>query len=73
MKWDELTEDEVTDWRKSPVTDAFAEQLTALRDSWRRELESSALRDDASRHEISRIAGRLEGMASAMKLLLEDA
>jgi len=72
MRWDELSEEELTDWRKSPVTEAFAEILTQSRADALSELEAATLRDEASRHEISRIAGRLAGLDLARKLL-EDA
>lgn len=74
MSWFKLTDEERSEWRKHPVTEAYFEEIAAQIAMARDDVVSAMLDEsEVSVNRARRMSGRVDGFETAVKIMEKDA
>ncbi len=73
MSWFKLTDDERKEWRNHPTTASFIEALKdQIADAKDDIVTTMTAEDDQAQHRARRMAGRVDGLEVAIKIIGAD-
>ena len=74
MSWFHLTDEERREWRDHPVTKAFFKSIAdQINDAKEDVISAMVSEDDAATNRARRMAGRVDGFETAIKIMERDA